>query len=416
MDPKEREMRQRFAALIGEARTLLTDGKLAESRMKKDEAEGLKSLFELTYGHSINEERSTTPPILIDPDGNNEQRDNAVVMGLRKEERMAATAKPFVMDGEKRDLSIGKYVRGIVTGDWSNAEAEKRAMSEGTLSGGGYMVPNLLSAQVIDLSRNQARVIQAGAVTVPMDSNKLTLAKVLTGPKAGWKAENEPIVESNEMSLGAVNLEAKTLIGMMRMSVELLEDAANIDSIISTELSAALALELDRAAMFGSGSENEPLGLYNSPGIQKIDMGANGEAIQNYTKFSEAVEMVQNVNGEATGIIWSPRTAGAIDRLADTTGQPLRAPASYEQLTKYATNQVPNNIDMGTAKNASVALVGDWTQLLIGARTNLILEASREAAGAFEKMQVVVRAYLRADIALAKANHFVAIDGIIPTK
>lgn len=414
MDPKEREMRQKFTELLGEARSLMEEGKLDEARSKKDKALDMKSLFELTYGRSINEERSSTPPILIDPDGNHEQRDNAVVMGLRKEERMAATAKPFVMDGEKRELSIGKYVRGIVTGDWSDAESEKRAMSEGGLSSGGYMVPSLLSAQVIDLSRNQARVIQAGAVTVPMESNKLTLAKVLTGPKAGWKAENAPIAESNDMTLGAVNMEAKTLVGMMRMSIELLEDAANIDSIISTELSAALALEMDRAGLFGTGTDNEPLGVYNTPGVQKIDMGTNGGAIQNYSKFSEAVEMVQNVNGEATGVMWSPRTAGAIDRLADTTGQPLRPPASYENLSKYTTNQVPNNLEKGTSENASAAIVGDWSQLMIGVRTNLILEASREAAGAFEKMQVVVRAYLRADVATTKSNHFVAIDGIVP--
>ena len=58
-----------------------------------------------------------------------------------------------------------------------------------------------------------------------MESNKLTLAKVVTPPKAGWKKENEPIAESNTMTLGAVNMEAKTLVGMMRMSIELLEDA-----------------------------------------------------------------------------------------------------------------------------------------------------------------------------------------------
>ena len=92
--------------------------------------------------------------------------------------------------------------------------------------------------------------------------------------------------------------------------------------------------------MFGNGENEEPRGVYHTPGIQKIDMGENGGAIQNYTKLSEAVEMVQNLNGEANGVIWSPRTAGAIDRLADTTGQPLRAPASYENLSKFATNQV----------------------------------------------------------------------------
>ena len=383
MSPKERELRQEFAQKTEEARRLADEGKLTEARSVLDSAKELKEKIDLMVearGGIVDVDnsdigiRSLGGIIQRTQDKNN----SGIVVGLLKEQRMADIAKPYTIDGEQRQLSIGKYVRGIVTGNWDGAEAEKRAMSEGALSGGGYLVPSLLSSQVIDLSRNQARVIQAGAVTVPMESNKLTLAKVATPPKAGWKKENESIAESNTMTLGAVNMEAKTLVGMMRMSIELLEDAANIDSVISTELSESLALELDRAAMFGKGENEEPRGVYHTPGIQKIDMGENGGAIQNYTKFSEAVEMVQNVNGEANGVIWSPRTAGAIDRLADTTGQPLRAPASYENLSKFATNQVPNDLTKGTAQNASVALVGDWSQLLIGTRTNLILEASRE--------------------------------------
>ncbi|OAB27856.1 phage major capsid protein [Paenibacillus macquariensis] len=415
MSPEERELRQRIAALAEEARALFEEDKTTEARSKLDKAKALKELLKVEFGVENDESDSRSNETLVPVDemyGATQQQGGQLI--LKKEQRMADNAKPFIVNGEKRQLSIGKYVRGIVTGNWKDAESEKRAMSEGVLSSGGYMVPDLLSSQVIDLARNQARVIQAGAVTVPMESNKLTLAKVLNGPKVGWKAENATIVESNDTTLGAINLEAKTLVGMMRFSIELLEDAANIDSIISNELSASLSLELDRAALFGSGADDEPLGLYNTPGVQKIDMGANGAAIEGYNKFSEAVEYVRNVNGEATGIILSPRTAGAIDRLADSTGQPLKAPASYETLAKYSTNQVPLNQVKGTAKNASVSLVGDWSQLLIGARTNLMLEASREAAGAFEKMQVVVRAYLRADIAVAKADHFVAIDGIIP--
>jgi len=53
MDEREREMRQRFAALLEEARTLSTDGKMTEARTKMDEAKGIKSIFELSYGRSI---------------------------------------------------------------------------------------------------------------------------------------------------------------------------------------------------------------------------------------------------------------------------------------------------------------------------------------------------------------------------
>lgn len=44
-------------------------------------------------------------------------------------------------ENEYRNLSIGKYIKGIVTGDWKDAPNEMKAMSEGVLGGGGYMVP-----------------------------------------------------------------------------------------------------------------------------------------------------------------------------------------------------------------------------------------------------------------------------------
>jgi hypothetical protein len=49
------------------------------------------------------------------------------------------------------------------------------------LAPGGHLVPTALSSRVIDLARNQARVFQAGAITVPMGAQTLKLAKVDRG-------------------------------------------------------------------------------------------------------------------------------------------------------------------------------------------------------------------------------------------
>jgi HK97 family phage major capsid protein len=98
--------------------------------------------------------------------------------------------------------------------------------------------------------------------------------------------------------------------------------------------------------------------------------------------------------------------AGKLDRLKDTTNQPLRAPQSFLDLNKYQTKQASD----------TEAFVGQWSQLIIGVRTDLVIEASREATSssgnAFQSLQVKVRAYLRADIALAHPQHFVYMSGI----
>ncbi len=43
-------------------------------------------------------------------------------------------------------LSLGKSLRGVILGEWDGADAERRAMSEAALAGGGYLLPTVLSA------------------------------------------------------------------------------------------------------------------------------------------------------------------------------------------------------------------------------------------------------------------------------
>ena len=100
--------------------------------------------------------------------------------------------------------------------------------------------------------------------------------------------------------------------------------------------------------------------------------------------------------------------------MVDTTGQPLNAPPSYNDLEKFSTSQIP--VNLGTGTDESEAFLGDFSKLMIGMRTNLTLEVSREASdstnSAFEDMQVWVRIYLRADVQLAKPDQFVYMSGI----
>ncbi|OMD26537.1 hypothetical protein BSK66_25910 [Paenibacillus odorifer] len=340
---------------------------------------------------------------------------------LKLEQRMSDQVReiaPHDFSFEEREggkLSLGKMIRGVVTGDWLEAENERRAMSENTMSLGGYAVPLELSAQVIDLSRNKARVFQAGAGTVPMTTNRLTIARVTGDPTAHWVAENEKGIFS-DVNFGQLNFQAKKLVALVKMSRELFEDAANIDSIVNNAISQSLALELDRVSLYGSGQGEEPKGLKSTQGVLKISMGANGGVISSYDVFSEATEYIQEQNGEPNAILYAPRTSGAIDRLKDSTGQPLQAPESVKNLQKLVTKQIPTNIKQGTNESASDAFVGDWSKLLVGIRHGLIIELSQEASdgedSAFTQHQVWIKAVLRADVQIETPEHFNIIEGI----
>lgn len=333
------------------------------------------------------------------------ERNPGDVVVLRPEQRMAS----LVHDDEaSRGLSLSKFVRAVATGDWAGIAPEARAMSVGTAGAGGFLVPSLLSAQVIDKARARSVVSRAGAVVIPMDSSSLKFARVATDPTASWKLENAAATAS-DMLLEEVQFNAKTLMAYVKGSVEIFEDSP-IEDVIENALAQAMALELDRVCLRGAGIAPEPRGIKNTTGVQTFVAGT-----LNYADISTAAQMIRIANGEPNGYVVSPRDAGTLDRAVDSTGQPLQPPPSARDLTQYVSNQIPTNIGAGT--NESELYVGDFSKLMIGMRKNITIEASREASdatdSAFRQLQIHVRCYMRADVALSVPAHFVVGTGTL---
>ena len=323
-------------------------------------------------------------------------------------------------DGIRDDeLSLGRWLRGAVTGDWSNAQAERRAMGIGNDVAGGFLLPGNLSARLIDLARNKTKIVQAGAVTIPMDGFDLALAKLDSDPTAAWKGENAAATDS-DMTFGRVVLRARTLVALTKSSVELWEDAKNLDSVVSGALSAALALEIDRAALRGGETAGpvEPTGIRFSTGIQTTDKALGSFAIDD---LSTAIESLLNVNADGPfSFIWNSTVAGNLDRQKDGEGRylfPNDIPPSVREAKKLVSNQIGDTY--GGASNETEIYAGQFNQFMLGARTNITIEVSREAGdssgSAFKNLQVWVRAYARMDVALMKANHFHVIHGLNAT-
>jgi HK97 family phage major capsid protein len=333
------------------------------------------------------------------------------VVGLRPEQRMAEYV------GLSEDpLSLGRMIRGHLLGDWSGALAERRAMGEATGASGGFFVNDTLSAQTIDLVRNQTVVVRAGALTIPVGAGTTTFVRVLSDPTAQWRKEGQTINET-EGSYEPTTVKPVSLAALVRVSVELLDDVPLFAGMIESQIASALALELDRVGLFGTGAASEPLGLYNVTGPSDISMGTNGAALTDYDEWLDAIANLETINANPRTTVYSPRTKRALSGLvtgiaSDKTK--LAPPAEFTAMQRLVSNQVRNNLVHGSATNASVAFVGDFSQMGVAVRSSLVIEASRSAGDTFAKGQVLVRAMMRADIAHMRPTHFARIKGIIP--
>jgi HK97 family phage major capsid protein len=311
------------------------------------------------------------------------------------------------------DLRIGRVVRAIAVGSWRGAEAEARAMGTSPLSAGGALVPGSLSADIIDAARARSVVFKAGAKTVLMPSASLDFARVANDPVSQWKGENAAATESN-VGLERVVLRSRTLMGLTRASLELIEDAPNAGSVIENALASSLALELDRACLRGGETSGaiEPTGVRFYDGVQLM----TGIGALTLDHFANAAGLILGQNGPDPGAltaILAPRDWSRIDKLKDGDGMPLTGPPSWQAMQKLVSNQVPATLGVGS--NESESFVGDFSRMVVGIRSELSLEVSREAADTFGRHQILVRAVLRGDVILEHERHFVCLTGILPS-
>jgi HK97 family phage major capsid protein len=284
-------------------------------------------------------------------------------------------------------------------------------MGSSPLSSGGIMIPTPLAGSVIDLARAATRVIQAGAITVPMSSATLRYARLTQDATATWTPEAANIALSAP-AFDSVTFTAHKLATMVVINNELLEDAPNSEGVIENSIAQAIALALDYAALYGSGVAPQPQGLHGI--VPAVPAGG----FPTYDTMLAAVADPRGFNFEPNAVIYSARTAKTLATLKTSTLEYLQPPADYAALTKLVTNQIPNNL--GTGTNESQAFVGQWNQLALGLRSSLQIEVSREAGyydgsaqqSAFSKDQTVIRAILRADWQPLHLNAFAEVTGI----
>jgi HK97 family phage major capsid protein len=338
-------------------------------------------------------------------DGGDDQDENrtAADWALTSEKRMTTHATAKRPDETYRGLSIGNFLKAAIAG--ASTDSERRALAEGTDSAGGYTVPTSLSAQLIDALRAASVVVQAGARTVPLDTNSVAVAKLLTDPVPAWRNENASVNESDP-TFGQVLFEPKSLAVMTKISLELMQDSVNIATELPRILAAALALELDRVALLGSGSAPEPRGIANVSGIGTTALGG---AFANYAPLLIARTGILTRNGGMPGaVIMNPRDEGALSGWTDSTGQPLNQPRALDGMKFLTTTSIPTN--GGTGTDESTMFVGDFTKLLIGMRQDIRIEILRERYA--DSLQYALVAHLRADLAVEHAAAFHTITGV----
>lgn len=307
-------------------------------------------------------------------------------------------------------ITPGDYIRARISGP--KTDLEKRAINTGTDSEGGFYVPEVLMAKIMDNVRAKSHVLSSGAQTILLDAKNQSMAKIVGDPTAAWVAENGDITASDP-TFASVDWTAKKLVARVDASGEWLQDAVNAGRALQLTLEGSLAGELDRAALIGSGTGEEPEGIFSYSNVNTYSMGTNGAAITSYDSFLEAIKLMYDDNSETPNTaIMAPRTWLTLNKFKDSTNQPLQLPPAIRDMAFKQTSKIPVNQTQGSASTASCIFLGGFENLYLGLRMQL--EIIRVPLLMATKYQMSYLAVMRGDWQPLREQAFGVIKGIIP--
>lgn len=300
--------------------------------------------------------------------------------------------------------------------------ATRKAMDTGTGgAGGGYVVPQQWVGTLIQMLRARLTVVQAGATLMEgLSGSPVIVPKQLTSASAYWIGQNASITASDP-TFGQVQLTPKTLAIRAQYS-NLLGILSNpsMEGIIRADFTKVAALELDRVALRGSGSANQPLGVNGVSGLGSYAIGANGGDLtrQDLLKMVGVVEDQNALSGKL-GFIMSPKVARVLknERIANYSGQTLENytyyPLTDAQLAKtldypiYTTTQIPVNLTKGSSSDCSEVYFGNWEDLLLGMWGPVEILATNIGGNAWAQNAIEVRLIMNVDVQVRHGQSFV---------
>lgn len=156
--------------------------------------------------------------------------------------------------GEKSETRNHPLVRKGI--EWSKSQGIyqqiQAAMSTGIPSGGGNLVPDVMSQTIIDL-REMYGILRQWATVLPMSSDSVTIPRVNGNTTAYFTPENTAGTQS-QMSVNQVKLTAQKLMSIVAMSTELSEDAVvSMTDLLTRDIAWAFALKEDTVGFNGTG-------------------------------------------------------------------------------------------------------------------------------------------------------------------
>ena len=315
---------------------------------------------------------------------------NALANPADKTAQEAATYEREV--SEEAAKRYGRPAKGILIPN----EVLKRDLNVGTAADGGNLVSTeLLSGSFIEILRNKMAIMEAGVTMLTGLEGNISIPKQDGTTSAYWVGEGGAPTEGQQ-SFTQISMTPKTIGAFTDFTRRtLLQSSIDIEAFVRDDIAKKIALELDRTAIYGTGSSNQPLGLKDTSGI-------GSQSLTSFGSFSEYIAMetdvaVANAEGNAMKYLINASARGALKSTEKTSTSTANFVFENNQINGYdaiVSNQLANND----------AIFGDFSQFIVGMWSGLDLTVDPFAGATAGTVRII--ALQDIDYAVRQAGAF----------
>jgi HK97 family phage major capsid protein len=323
---------------------------------------------------------------------------------------------PELRPKQQPEISLERWLAATVAGDSCGdkeavefCQERKQMVTTST----GVLIPAEYQGQWIDMLRARSVLSAAGLRVVTMVAKTQTHSAVTGDPAVGWHTEAASISAANP-TFAARTLTAQTVVCRCQASVELAQDSPDFGSQLANVMTGAIASEIDRVGLEGTGTPPEPAGILNTSG-RSSQTGTS--TLTDYEEIVSGIGALLAANCDLEQVsrfaIMSPGSWAAYENLATGISgdkSQLPRPRSIQDMRFLVTSNVAGS-QVSSPIQLSTIYLGDFRDLLLGVRLESSIEALKLTTFASNLLLEFV-GYARLDFLVTRPASFHTIEGV----
>ena len=262
-------------------------------------------------------------------------------------------------------------------------------------TGGNLIATNLLASSFIDILRNRATIMQLGTVVGGLVGN-IDIPKQVAAAQGYWLGEDADSTESS-LELGQISMSPKTVAAFSEITRRLMmQSSMDVEAMIRADLATALALTIDTAGYYGTGSDHQPKGVTKYTGINAVNFTNTQPTFAELVAMETAIAL-DNAAVQSMAYVGNAAFRGHAKTTEKFSGTGMTLWETGNTVNGYRT-EITNQIIAGDV------VMGNFADLLIGMWGGLDLTVDPYSASKKGRLRVVV--FQDVDFALRRTESF----------